>query len=77
MKRIYMTVFASLALFGTAVPAANACYRHTFDKCDGAEGGLAQMAATQALPPLRSANSDTKPAKAETAGWITTVKTNR
>ena len=57
-----------------ATSAAQACYKHTFDKCQGAmQGAEATPSGTQSPQP-----STTNSSKAfQGSGWVTTVTVNR
>lgn len=71
MKANHNVVLAAVAVSMCAASSASACYKHTFDKC---EGGV-QVA------DLRPANSQaTKPqsaASSPASGWVTTVTISR
>lgn len=70
MNRIIKLSSGTVAAFLLANTAANACYKHTFDKCEApvqvSDATIAQPAAAKPKAPT-----------AQDAGWVTTVTVNR
>ena len=64
------TSLAAFAITLCATSAAQACYKHTFDKCQGAiQVAEATASGTQFAHPSKPNSSKA----AQGAGWVTTV----
>ena len=63
---------AAFAITICAGSAAQACYKHTFNKCDGAMQ-IAEATASQAATPARPRLSTAS----QGSGWVTTVTVTR
>lgn len=72
MKQMSQIFFAALTVSLFAAASANACYKHTFDRCDASiqVSEAATSGQTAQAPKPRSAT-------AQGSGWVTTVTVNR
>ncbi len=67
--RILAAATIIVSLF--SVTSANACYRHTFDKCDGG------IQVAEATPPASQPPEASKLLPSARSGWVTTVTVSR
>jgi len=62
---------AALAISLLAVSSAEACYKHTFDKCD------APIQVSQVAPASQTAQETKRRASKSQDGWVTTLTVSR
>ncbi len=73
MHHARIVAVATMTISRFAATPANACYRHTFDKC---ESGIQVAEANSASQPAQSSKLRS-PVTAPGSGWLTTVTVSR